>query len=424
MNVHLKPGSRAGIVAVGSELLTPHRTDTNSLFITARLNDVGIEVSAKHIVGDRRADLLAVLAESLGTTDLVVVTGGLGPTDDDITRTVVAEAVGAPLVEDAVLLERIRGRFASRGLAMPEINRRQALVPRGATVLPNDHGSAPGLLLEHEGRAIVLLPGPPREMRSMFEGFVASHLVPVAGGVRIRRRVVCIAGRTESQVDEVAQPVYAAWLADVPPIATSILSVSGQIELHLSVRADTAEEGDAHLAQAAAQLRAVLGQDVFSDDGRSLEQVVGQQLLQRGWRVAVAESCTGGLVSSRLTDVPGSSAYMERGAVCYSNQAKIDLAGVPASMIEVHGAVSQPVAIAMAAGIRLRAGVDVGIGITGIAGPSGGTEAKPVGTVAVAVAVPDGEEIRTHRFLGDRGQIKFQTSQAALDLLRRCLERE
>jgi nicotinamide-nucleotide amidase len=424
MNVHLKPGSRAGIVAVGSELLTPHRTDTNSLFITARLNDVGIEVSAKHIVGDRRADLLAVLAESLGTTDLVVVTGGLGPTDDDITRTVVAEAVGAPLVEDAVLLERIRGRFASRGLAMPEINRRQALVPRGATVLPNDHGSAPGLLLEHEGRAIVLLPGPPREMRPMFEGFVASHLVPVAGGVRIRRRVVCIAGRTESQVDEVAQPVYAAWLADVPPIATSILSVSGQIELHLSVRADTAEEGDAHLAQAAAQLRAVLGQDVFSDDGRSLEQVVGQQLLQRGWRVAVAESCTGGLVSSRLTDVPGSSAYMERGAVCYSNQAKIELAGVPASMIEVHGAVSQPVAIAMAAGIRLRAGVEVGIGITGIAGPSGGTEAKPVGTVAVAVAVPDGEEIRTHRFPGDRGQIKFQTSQAALDLLRRCLERE
>jgi nicotinamide-nucleotide amidase len=423
MNVHLKPGSRAEIVAVGSELLTPHRTDTNSLIITACLNDIGIEVGAKHVVGDRRADLLAVLAESLDAGNLVVVTGGLGPTDDDITRTVAAEAVGAPLVEDAALLERIRGRFASRGLVMPEINRRQALVPLGATILPNERGTAPGLVLEHQGCAIVLLPGPPREMRPMFEGFVASHLAPAAGRARIRRRVLCAAGRTESQIDEVAQPVYARWLADVPPIATSILSVSGQIELHLSVRADTDEEGDTRLARAVAQLRAVLGSDVFSDDGRSLEQVVGERLLQRGWRVAVAESCTGGLVSSRLTDVPGSSAYMERGAVCYSNQAKIDLAGVPETVIETHGAVSEAVAIAMAAGIRLRAGVDVGLGTTGIAGPGGGTEAKPVGTVVVAVAVPDGDDIRTYRFFGDRRQIKFQTSQAALDLLRRRLER-
>jgi nicotinamide-nucleotide amidase len=423
MNVHLKPGSRAEIVAVGNELLTPHRTDTNSLIITACLNDVGIEVGAKHIVGDRRADLLAVLAGSLGAGKLVVVTGGLGPTDDDITRTVAAAAVGAPLVEDTVVLEEIRGRFASRGLEMPEINRRQAQVPRGATILPNERGTAPGLMLEHRGCAIVLLPGPPREMRPMFEEFVASHLAPAAGTVRIRRRVLCVAGSTESQVDEVAQPVYSAWLADVPPVATSILSVSGQIELHLSVRADSAEEGDARLARAAAQLRAVLGADVFSEDGRSLEQVVGERLLQRGWRVAVAESCTGGLVSSRLTDVPGSSAYVERGAVCYSNQAKIELAGVPATAIEAHGAVSEPVAIAMATGIRLRAGVDVGVGTTGIAGPGGGTEAKPVGTVVVAVAVPDGEEARTYRFLGDRRQIKFQTSQAALDLLRRRLER-
>src|SRR5512136_1269146 len=244
MSVHLRPGSRVEIVAVGSELLTPHRTDTNSLFITARLNDIGVEVGAKHIVGDRRADLLAVLTASLCGSDLVIVTGGLGPTDDDMTRTVAAEAVGAPLVEDAALIERIRQRFAARGLVMPEINRRQALVPSGATVLANDHGTAPGLLLEHEGRAIVLLPGPPREMRPMFEWFVTTHLAPAAGAARLRRRVLCIAGRTESQVDEIAQPVYAAWLADVPPIATSILSVSGQIELHLSVRADTAEEGD------------------------------------------------------------------------------------------------------------------------------------------------------------------------------------
>jgi nicotinamide-nucleotide amidase len=422
MSVHLKPGSRAEIVAVGSELLTPLRSDTNSLFITSCLNDVGVEVAAKHIVGDRHADLLAVLAESLRRSDVTIVTGGLGPTDDDITRTVAAEAFGAPLVEDAGLVEHIRRRFASRGLAMPEINRRQALVPRGATVLANDRGTAPGLLLERDGRAAVLLPGPPREMRPMLERFVAEHLAAAAGGARIRRRVLCIAGRTESQVDEIAQPVYAAWQAAVPPIATSILSVAGQIELHLSVRADTPEAGDARLALAAAELRAALGPDVFSDDGRPLEQVVGERLLLRGWRIAVAESCTGGLVSSRLTDVPGSSAYMERGAVCYSNRAKTELAGVPAALIQSNGAVSEPVAIAMAAGIRLRAGVDVGIGTTGIAGPGGGTDAKPVGTVALAVAVPGGEDVRTYRFLGDRSQIKFQASQAALDLLRRRLE--
>jgi nicotinamide-nucleotide amidase len=257
----------------------------------------------------------------------------------------------------------------------------------------------------------------------MLERFVAVHLAPAAGNARIRRRVICITGRTESQVDEIAQPVYGPWQAAVPQVATSILATPGQIELHLSTRAETPAEGDARLARAAGQLRAALGADVFSDDGRSLEEVVGEQLLRRGWRVAVAESCTGGLVSSRLTDVPGSSAYMERGAVCYSNRAKTDLAGVPATLIEAHGAVSEPVAIALAAGIRLRAGTDVGLGITGIAGPAGGSDDKPVGTVAVAAAFPDDQEVRTWRFLGDRRQIKFQSSQAALDMLRRRLER-
>jgi nicotinamide-nucleotide amidase len=422
MSCHLKPDARAAVIAVGSEMLTPHRTDTNSLIITACLNDIGIDVAVKHVVGDRRLDLLAVLRESLDRADLVILTGGLGPTDDDITRTVAAEAFGAPLEEDAGVVERIQRRFAARGIAMPAINRRQALVPRGATILPNDHGTAPGLLLERDGRCAVLLPGPPREMRPMFERFVAEHLAPHAGTARIRRRVLCVTGRTESQVDELVQPVYGPWEKADPPIATSILATLGQIELHLSTRAVVPAEGEARLARAAGQLRAVLGSDLFSDDGRSLEQVVGERLLARGWRIAVAESCTGGLVSSRLTDVPGSSAYVDRGAVCYSNRAKTDLADVPASTIEQHGAVSEPVAVAMAEGIRLRAAVEVGVGITGIAGPGGGSDAKPVGTVVVAAAFPDGHEVRRIRFLGAREQIKFQASQAALDLVRRHLE--
>ena len=423
MTFHLRPEMRAEIIAVGTELLTPDRADTNSRVITAGLNDIGIEVAARHIVGDRHADLLAALRASLRQVELVIVTGGLGPTDDDITRTVAAEAFGVPLLEDQEALERIRHRFAARGVAMPGINRRQALVPQGATVLANDRGTAPGLLLVRDGRAVVLLPGPPREMQPMFERYLALHLAPLAGIARIRRRVLCITGRSESQVDELAQPVYGPWQSAVPPIGTSILSVQGQIELHLSSRADTPAEGDARLARAAEELRAVLGADVFSDNGQALEAIVGARLIARGWRVAVAESCTGGLVSSRLTDVPGSSAYMDRGVVCYSNRAKTDLAGVPAPLIEEHGAVSEPVAIAMAAGIRLRAGVEVGLGITGIAGPSGGSDVKPVGTVVVAAVFPGGQEVRTRRYLGDRAQIKFQSSQAALDLLRRHLER-
>ncbi len=422
MSCTLDSAARAAIIAVGSEMLTPHRSDTNSLFLTACLNDIGIEVAVKQVVGDSPADLRAVFDDSLARFPLVILSGGLGPTADDITRDVAAEALGAPLLEDADILARIERRFALRGIPMPAINRRQALVPRGATILPNEHGTAPGLLLERDGRCVVLLPGPPRELRPMFERFVADHLAARAGAAPIRRRVLCITGRTESQVDALAEPVYTPWLVELPPIATSILATLGQIELHLSTRAGTAAEGDVRLARAAAALKAIVGADMYSDDGRSLEQVVGERLLARGWHIAVAESCTGGLVTSRLTDVPGSSAYVECGVICYSNRAKTDLAGVPAALIEEHGAVSEPVAVAMAEGIRARARVEVGVGITGIAGPSGGSEAKPVGTVAIAAAFPDGHHVRTQRFLGGREHVKFQASQAALDLVRRRLE--
>jgi nicotinamide-nucleotide amidase len=416
------PPRRAVIIAVGSELLSPLRADTNSLFVTARLNELGIEVVTKLIVGDRRGDLSAAVRASLDQADLLVLTGGLGPTDDDLTRPSVADALGLALVEDPAILETIAERFARRGMAMPPVNRVQAQVPVGAAVLPNPNGTAPGLWIEHGGKTIVLLPGPPREMQPMLEAALAERLAPRAGGARLYRRLLGIAGLTESQVEQVAQPVYSTWTAWDPPISTSILAAPGQIELHLSARGASERDAAEALDRATSEMRAVLGVNLFSADGRPLEQVVGDLLRARFWRIATAESCTGGLLASRLTDIPGSSDYVDRGVVCYSNQAKIDLLDVPGETIARHGAVSEEVGAAMAEGVRDRAGAEVGVGITGIAGPGGGSEQKPVGTVVVAVAYPGGTRVRRFLFLGARAQVKFQASQAALDMVRRALE--
>lgn len=413
---------KAEIIAVGSELLTSTRADTNSLFITGRLNELGIEVAAKAVVGDERVDLAAFLRQSLQRVELVVLTGGLGPTDDDVTREVVAGVLGRPLEEDAVILDEIRQRFAARGLRMPEINRRQAMVPYGARVLSNPNGTAPGLLIEHEGRIVVLLPGPPRELQPIFETVVREHLASCAGPQRLFRRTLFITGRTESHVEEVAQPVYTRWREREIPIVTTILAAPGQIELHLTTRASDSQRAQEELERAVKELVDVFGSDVYSTDGRMLEQVLGELLRTRGWRIALAESCTGGLVTSRLTDVPGSSDYVERGLVTYSNKAKVELLGVAPETIAVHGVVSEPVAQAMAEGVRQRACVDVGIGVTGIAGPGGGSDQKPVGTVAIAVIAPNAPgRVRTYRFLGNRAQVRFQASQAALDMTRRLL---
>ncbi len=413
---------RAAIIAVGSELLTPFRTDTNSLFITSGLNDLGIEVVVKVVAGDRRGELAAVIRESLRRADLLVLTGGLGPTADDVTREAVSDALGLPLDEDAGIVERIRQRFARRGMEMPAVNRVQGQVLGGALVLPNANGTAPGQWVEHGAQIVLLLPGPPREMRPMFEAVLAERLQPLATGARLYRRVVKIAGRTESDVEQVTRPVYSRFAAWQPPVETSILASPGQIELHFSVRAGTAELGVAILDRATTEILAVVGDDVFSTDGRSLEQVVGDLLRSRGWRIATAESCTGGLVASRLTDVPGSSDYVERGVVAYSNLAKTELLGVPEEVIAAHGAVSEAVGGAMASGMRARAGVDVAVGITGIAGPGGGSDEKPVGTVVVAVASASGLVVRRYRFPGGREQVKWFASQTALSMVRQVLE--
>ena len=410
---------RAAILAVGSELLTPSRLDTNSLFITEQLNLLGIEVAYKCVVGDNRDELAHALRLALERVDFVVCTGGLGPTDDDVTREVVADVLRRPPVEDEAITAWIRARFTSRGLEMPEINRRQAMVPPGATVLENLNGTAPGLWLDEGDRAVLLLPGPPRELRPMLERLVGGRLKARAPDTTLVRRIVRITGRTESHTEVAIGPLYTEWARAAIPISATILASLGQIELHLSARAATQAEANEALDVAASQVMEALGSDVYSADGCTLEEVVGRLLAARGWRIAVAESCTGGLVTSRLTDVAGSSRYVERAVVAYANEAKTALLGVSPALIEQHGAVSEPVAEAMAAGIRTQAGTDVGV--TGIAGPGGGTPEKPVGTVAISVVMDTETRSRLFRFLGEREAIKFQAAQAALDMARRML---
>ena len=413
--------SRACIIAVGSEMLTPFRVDTNSLFITDRLNTIGFDVRMKTVVGDDVGELAGMVRASLAWADLIVLTGGLGPTADDITRDAVAQVLDLPFDEDQETVARIRERFTRRGMVMQEINRRQAMVPRGAALLDNPNGTAPGLWLEHGKTALVLLPGPPREMKPMFEAIVRDRLTARSGGAGLFRRVLKITGQPESVVDAKAQPIYGRWQTQDVPISTTILAVLGQIELHLTAGAPDREAADRVLDPAVRELQAALGGDVYSVDGASLEEVVGARLRERRLKVAVAESCTGGLLTSRLTDVPGSSAYVERSEVCYSNQAKIDSLGVPAALIAAHGAVSEPVARAMAEGIRAKASADIGMGVTGIAGPDGGTPEKPVGTVAIAVLAGADSRVRTFQFVGLREMVKFQSAQAALNMLRLML---
>lgn len=411
----------ACIIAVGSELLSPFHLDTNSLVITERLNAVGCDVRLKAVVGDDIDELAGVLDRALGVFDLAVCTGGLGPTEDDVTRSAVARVLGVPLDLDEAIVEGIRGRFLRRGMVMPDINRRQAMVPRGASIVENPNGTAPGLWLEHRGTLILLLPGPPREMTPMLEHVIAARLAPRTGGAGLFRRVLRIAGRTESDVDARAQPVYGRWVVGQVPISTTILAVMGQIELHLTASALNRAGADAALDRAVQELQEALGSCIYSVDGRGLEAVAGDLLRAAGWKVAAAESCTGGLLLSRLTDVPGSSAYVDRGVVCYTNEAKTALLGIPAALIREHGAVSEPVARAMAESIRSRSSVDVGIGVTGIAGPGGGSAEKPVGTVAIAVASERAVQVRTFQFIGSRTQVKYQATQAALNMLRLML---
>ena len=417
-----KRPSLAAIIAVGSELLTPDKIDTNSLFLTEELNSVGFRVAQKTVVGDDAHDLDSAFHHSCRVAPLVLVTGGLGPTEDDLTRGVIASALGRSLAIDKRLLEDIRKRFSERGLRMPEINRRQAEVPQGAEILRNEHGTAPGLILENETMTAVLLPGPPRELQPMFKHYVVNRLKHINVGQRLHRRVLRTTGETESFVDECAKPVYQKWISQSVPIQTTILASLGQIDLHLSVVSSDEFEAKAMLDDAVSELRERLGLLVFSEDGRSLPEIVGGLLVERDATVSVAESCTGGLIASRLTDVAGSSAYVAGGVTAYSNAAKEMLLDVSSDLLERHGAVSDEVAIAMALAVRQKLGTDFGVSATGIAGPGGAISGKPVGTVHVALADSDRDVVsRRCQLPGDRSRVKFQTSQVVLNLLRKAL---
>lgn len=413
---------RAEILAVGTELLTPFRTDTNSLYLTARLNELGIDVHSKTVVADDLEALASALHTALARADVVVTTGGLGPTEDDLTRDALAVVAGVPFVEDAVVLAAIEQRFAARGVNMPVVNRKQAQVPLGASVLPNPRGTAPGLWFEIGPAIVISLPGPPRELQPMFEHDVLARLKARSGGVVLRRRVLKITGRGESHVEEIAQPVYGPWRDADPAIHTTILAALGQIELHLSAQGEDAAGLDHALDKAVGALQAALGRVVVSVDGRGLPEVVGALLRERKLTLAAGESCTGGLFLGALTEVAGSSDWIAGGVVAYANEVKVLSLGVPAELIDIHGAVSEPVAEAMAEGARLRLNAGIGVGITGIAGPAGGSEAKPVGTVVMAVAGPaDRRVVRTVKLPGDRAMVRQMAVNAALDMVRRVL---
>ncbi|MBK9708900.1 MAG: competence/damage-inducible protein A [Acidobacteria bacterium] len=405
----------AEIIAIGSEMLTPFRVDTNSLWLTERLNSLGIDVKLKTVVGDDESRLEEAIRDALRRSEIIISTGGLGPTEDDITRKIFARVLKRHLVLNDEILERLRTRFARRNMPMPEINSRQALVMEGAEILANRNGTAPGMMIQEGKCTVVMLPGPPREMRPMFDEAIAPVLKQRVGDLVILRRKFSIFGLTESRTDELAAPVYLKFKNPV----TTILFKDGQIELHLTAQARKSADAEKLLDELGGQLDEVLGEYIFSRRDETLEEVVGDLLRARGYTISTAESCTGGLVAGKITEVAGSSDYFLEGVVSYSNESKIRILGVPEAMIIEHGAVSEPVAKAMAEGVRKLANSTYGIGITGIAGPGGGTEEKPVGLVYIALADDTQTTVRKLIFPGDRQFIRTLAVNSALDLVRR-----
>ena len=405
----------AEIIAIGSELLTPLRTDTNSLWLTEKLNSIGVEVKLKTIVGDDELRLEEAIRDALKRSEIVITTGGLGPTEDDVTRQVSARAVGRELVYHDEIEADLRERFRRWGRDMPEINKRQAYVIDGADVLPNPNGSAVGMFLRLDGKFLGVFPGPPREMRPMFEEHVLPVLRSSSNGVLVRRRVLRVSGMGESAVDEVISPIYRSY----PTIETSILFSRVEIEVHLAAHSDKVEDAEGVLDELSKKIFDALGNAVFAFNGETMEEVVGTMLSERNETLSVAESCTGGLIGTRITDVPGASNYFIEGAVTYANEAKIRYLGVSNETLIQHGAVSSQTAEEMAAGMRARSGTDHAISVTGIAGPDGGSDEKPVGTVYIGYNGENGSRSKKFVFPGDRELVRWRASQAALDYLRR-----
>lgn len=406
---------KAEIIAVGSELLTPDRIDTNSLFLTAELNKIGVQVIRKTIVGDARSEIRDAFARALDRADLVISSGGLGPTEDDQTRDAIAEFLGRRLATNQDVLRGIEDRFRRFNRKMAEVNKRQALVPEGATVLENSRGTAPGLWLEEGERVVVLLPGPPDELKAIFLKQVAERIARRASGVVQLVQEMRVTGLTESDLEQRIKDIYLSY----SDIQTTILASPGEIQIHLRTWTQDPVASRKTINELADRIAATLGDNIFTHRSQSLEEVVAEILLTNGSTISTAESCTGGLLAERLTRIPGSSNYFLGGVVSYSNELKTAWAKVPSEIIAAKGAVSGEVAIALADGIRRETGSTLGVGITGVAGPSGGTPEKPVGLVHIALSVNGAPRERAAHFPGDRDRVRWQASQVALDMVRR-----
>ncbi len=407
----------AEIIAIGSELLTPLFKDTNSLYLTEQLNAIGITVVMKTIVGDDENYLEHAVRDALSRTPILITIGGLGPTEDDVTRKVVARVLQRQLVLNDEILARLQRRFKARGVEMPANNARQALILTGSDVLENSNGTAPGLWITAEKNHVILLPGPPSELKPMFEKSCMPRLHEMAGGVALARCVFRTACVPESTLDARIAPIYTKYKNP----ETTILAKPGQVEVRLTARGKNREEAERLIKELGDQIDQELDEFIFARSEQSLEEVVGMFLVMKNATISTAESCTGGMIAERLTNVPGSSRYFMSGLVCYSNESKMELAGIPPLLLEMQGAVSAEVARGLAEAIRTRAGATIGVGVTGVAGPTGGSAEKPVGTVHIAVATPTGTEHRQFLYPGDREKIRWQASQAALDMVRREL---
>lgn len=411
----------AEIIAIGSELLTPFRQDTNSLYLTAQLNNVGVQVAFKTIVGDSLKDIVRVTTAALSRADVLILSGGLGPTEDDLTREAVAETLGLQLRRDPAIVAAIERRFAEHGWKMSPNNVKQGDVITGASVLMNANGTAPGQWIsgrsDGKEKIIILLPGPPHELKALFENSVLERLRAKVPEQFLAARVLKITGMGESACDARVAPIYKRFT----DVETTILAGPGEIQLHLKTQAASADLAEKRLDELVDRLEAELGDNVFSDNGESLEQIVSYFLQMRSATLSVAESCTGGLVAERLTSISGSSRYFIGGVVAYSNELKTQFADVPQDLLDVYGAVSAQVAGALAEGIRKRCGTTLGLGVTGVAGPTGGTPEKPVGLVFHGLASDSGTEVIKRNFPGDRERIRWFASQQALDMVRRKL---
>ena len=409
---------KAEIIAVGSELLTPDNIDTNSLYLTHELNKAGCQVHLKTIVGDDRGDIARVLREALHRSDLVILCGGLGPTEDDLTRTAVADVLSRAVSIDNAILETLRQRFIARGFRMAKINEKQAEVIDGAETLDNPFGTAPGMWIAERERYIVLLPGPPRELQAIFEQSALPKIRQLSAGMRLVYRSFHVTGITESELDSLIAPIYTAY----PQVRTTILAGTRHIAIRLyRWTQDDREPSD--IDEVASKIQAVLGDAIFAASGESMEEVVGRLLCDSGRTIAVAESCTAGMLGMHITRVPGSSTYFMGGVLCYSNNAKTELCGVPQELLTKYGAVSAEVAEAMAHGVRNTLHSTIGLSITGIAGPGGGSPEKPVGLVYIGISDGKQSESRHRVMPGDRESIRERSTYLALSWLRRFLMR-